>query len=183
MRLFFAIDFPEDIKSALMGYQSQLRDMGATGRFVRRDTLHLTLHFLGETPPSQLAAAKKAAADAASACKPFALTTSNPGSFDKGRGGAVLWLGLERSKALTDLHNCLEGCLEKQGFARDTKTFRPHITMARDANWTSQLPRLDQLSIPAKGITLFESRRDTVTGRYRYIPLHVASFAEDDIRG
>lgn len=180
MRLFIAVDFPEDVKSALMDYQSQLRGMGAIGRFVRRDTLHLTLHFLGETPPSQLAAAKRAVTDAASQCKSFALFTSSLGSFGKGRGGSVLWLGLEENKALIDLHRYLEEALVKQGFVRDTKIFRPHITMARDADWTSQMPKLNRLTIPAKGITLFESRRDTVTGRYRYIPLQVTDFAKDD---
>ena len=181
MRLFIAVDFPEDVKSALMDYQSRLQDMGATGRFVRRDTLHLTLHFLGETPSSRLAAAKKAVTDAASQCKSFALVTSLPVSFDKGRGGSVLWLGLEKNKALIDLHRCLEDALVKQGFVRDTKIFRPHITMARDADWISQLPKLNRLTIPAKGITLFESRRDTVTGCYRYIPLQVTDFVKDDI--
>lgn len=176
MRLFYAIDFPEEIKSALMRYQSDLRSIGTTGRFVRRDTLHLTLHFLGETPPSQLMKAKKAADQAAATCAPFSLCTASPGSFAKGRGGEVLWLGLEPCKALLDVQGQLEDCLERQEFKKDTKPYRPHITMARDADWSTDLPKLDPLTIPADGITLFESRRDVSTGRYRYIPLHIASF-------
>ena len=59
MRLFYAILLSEEMKQALVGAQDFLRAQGIQGNYTRRENLHLTLAFLGET--DRLSAARRAA--------------------------------------------------------------------------------------------------------------------------
>ena len=49
MRLFVAINLSENIKNALLKAQSDLKNQGFYGNFTRRENMHLTLAFIGET--------------------------------------------------------------------------------------------------------------------------------------
>ena len=54
MRLFIAITLPQQTKLNLVRNIEQLKAFATSGNFVSEDNLHITLHFLGETPESQL---------------------------------------------------------------------------------------------------------------------------------
>ena len=56
VRLFFAIDLPEGAKDLLLGTAVHLAENvpKQAVRWVRREQLHLTLRFLGDTAVSQL---------------------------------------------------------------------------------------------------------------------------------
>ena len=47
MRLFLAINFPEDVKNALSSGMTALARRGVRANWSRRENLHLTLEFLG----------------------------------------------------------------------------------------------------------------------------------------
>ena len=65
LRLFVAIDLPEDVRESLGRLQSDLRRHDLPGlRWTRPEGVHLTLKFLGETPASSLAAIEGALARA-----------------------------------------------------------------------------------------------------------------------
>jgi len=48
MRLFIAIQFEENILNALTAFQNDMRCMGVTGNYTKRENLHLTLAFIGD---------------------------------------------------------------------------------------------------------------------------------------
>jgi 2'-5' RNA ligase len=61
MRLFFAITFPDRIKTALADISQRLQAQLPSGHWTRRENYHLTLVFLGEMTPTQASAAKTVA--------------------------------------------------------------------------------------------------------------------------
>lgn len=97
--------------------------------------LHVTLHFLGDTPSSQVENISAAACVAASEFTPFALALTEPGTFGPRSAPRVLWCGLaepaEPGGSLAALHAALGARLSASGFATEARPFRAHVTLAR----------------------------------------------------
>ncbi|WP_372661406.1 RNA 2',3'-cyclic phosphodiesterase [Cohnella sp.] len=97
--------------------------------------LHVTLHFLGETPASRVRDIGDAAAGAAAETSRFVLTLTEPGTFGPPSAPCVLWCGLAEPAApggaLAALHAALGARLCASGFATEARPFRAHVTLAR----------------------------------------------------
>lgn len=170
MRLFFALVPPEELCRALDRAARQLAAGCGRGRPVRRENLHLTLAFLGETERRRRA---EAAMDRA-LVPAFPLRTAHPGRFS-GRDGALWWVGFAPSPPLLEFRRRLAEALEEEGLWYDPKPFRAHLTLGRGLSprpefdleaWGAQLPGRRWWVDRA---VLMESRREA--GGLRYIPL------------
>ena len=60
MRLFFALLLPDEALPMLQAVQNRLASCAQAARLTKPENLHLTLAFLGETPPEKLSQAKDA---------------------------------------------------------------------------------------------------------------------------
>jgi RNA 2',3'-cyclic 3'-phosphodiesterase len=136
MRLFVAIDLPEMVKDHLDSLQSCL----PTARWVRRQQMHLTLFFLGETERIQGIKDALASIEAPA----FALTLAGVGRFPKRQKQPprVLWVGIDDEPALAQLHQKITTALAEIGVKPEDRPFSPHITLAR-FNTREPLPEVD----------------------------------------
>jgi 2'-5' RNA ligase len=101
-------------------------------RWVLGEQLHLTLRFLGPTPPERVAAAAAAAATAALPQAPFEVRLLGAGGFPSPARPRVVWLGLASGVAeLTALAGRLEEELAARGWPPEGRPFRAHLTLAR----------------------------------------------------
>lgn len=98
------------------------------GRATRRDTIHLTLAFLGDVPESRLAELGEVAAAVRGAA--FDLRLDRLGYWQHNH---LLWAGGETPAALTALHGALRKALAAGGFKVDGegRSFAPHVTLVR----------------------------------------------------
>lgn len=170
-RLFAAVAFSQEEKARLAEAAQLLRGVCPSGRFIRPELLHITLHFFGETPLARLAAIEAAIRQAASACQGFSMATGRAGLFGRD-GRAVLWIGIgQGAEALKGLQAQLATALAGQGFPLESRPFRAHITVARDvsASGTPAALMLPEIQLQANAITLMEST--TASGRLEYRPL------------
>src|SRR3972149_198825 len=96
LRLFVAIDLPEDVRESLGRLQTDLRrhDLSSL-RWTRPEGVHLTLKFLGATPAPWVTATEAALARAVRGIPSFRLTLGAPGTFGGRRGPRVLWVDVE----------------------------------------------------------------------------------------
>lgn len=134
MRLFIAAE-PRGAEDALAETLAVLRE-SVHGRFVAPDSLHVTLAFLGEVPVARVDDAIEAVSRAcARADGPFAVKLGELGSFGK-PSRATLWQGLRDHGELARLADAVRDELASCGFAFDTKKFRAHITLMRNADLT-----------------------------------------------
>jgi len=133
LRLFVAIDLPEDVRESLGGLQADLRRHDLPGlRWTRPEGVHLTLKFLGETPATSLAAIESALARAVRGVPSFRLALGAPGTFGGRRGPRVLWVDVEGElPPLQRLQAAVERELAAVGFAPEEREFSPHLTLAR----------------------------------------------------
>jgi 2'-5' RNA ligase len=133
-RIFIAIDISDEARRRAAAHIDELRTGVKNLRvgWERPEKLHLTLKFLGDVTNERLEKLKGAVEQAASLAGPFDLRTGKTGVFPSIRKARVLWLGLEDAGGeLQRLHRILETECEKAGFARETRDFKPHLTIAR----------------------------------------------------
>jgi 2'-5' RNA ligase len=141
MRVFIAIDLPEEIRNRLAAMQNELRSTTNTVRWVNAETSHLTLKFIGEIAEQRLDDID--AALAGLTWKPFPVVVQGVGFFPGTRSPRVFWAGLQAS-TMEGLTQEIDTRLERAGFDREKRAFRPHITLAR-----SKSARIDAALVAA----------------------------------
>jgi 2'-5' RNA ligase len=129
MRLFFAIELPDPIKSALGALQAP---HASDYRWVDPSLMHVTLAFLGEQPPERLPELEAIGTVAAGSARAFRLSIGVTGTFGSRRTPRVLWVGLAGDlAALNRLHATLADGLRSAGFGVEDRPFAAHISLAR----------------------------------------------------
>jgi 2'-5' RNA ligase len=146
--LFVAVELPDELKRALEEAITRLKHAGADEglRWVRPEGIHLTLKFLGATPPDRVPAIVEALREqlrGMNAC------TLQPAGFDAFHGGKkaatfrtwresyahnirVIFVGLTGEvDALGALAERVEVALNPLGFNRENRPFFGHLTLAR----------------------------------------------------
>ena len=177
MRTFIAVEFDKVTKNNLSQLQDKIKEDCKRGNFTTKDNLHLTLRFLGEVEADDLENVALAMEETASANRSFPLVFDKVGYFDRG-DKCIIWVGVDKSKALVRLYETLEKNLGKQGFKRERANFLPHITISRETSLFYSKKILTEKFKPdfdgmiVKEISLMESKR--VNGRLIYKKLYGA---------
>ncbi len=145
IRAFLAIEMPQDVRSALVTIQQDLkrkieRTVGGQVRisWVRPASMHLTLRFLGDMPDESIEPLHVAIEQAVLVHQPIHLTLERLGTFPRPQQPRVLWAGPSESweqgpdaQRLRALHRTIEDCCQAADFAPDSRPFSPHLTLAR----------------------------------------------------
>jgi RNA 2',3'-cyclic 3'-phosphodiesterase len=160
------------------------RDTGrwSRPRWVRAESLHITLRFVGLTPDEAIPDLAAAVDEAAAGVAAFPCRLEAAGSFPPGPRPRVLWIGTgEGSAGLGALAGRLEDALAARGWPRDERGFTPHLTIARTDGVAVGGAIADDLRRAVTGldaawtadrVVLFESI--TGGGPARYVSLHEA---------
>ncbi|MDO9575002.1 MAG: RNA 2',3'-cyclic phosphodiesterase [bacterium] len=131
MRLFVAIELPEDIREELVVVEEKLENF-FKARWVAKDNIHLTLKFLGDVEEKMLEDIKKTVSEISQKNHRFDLTLEDIGGFPNLKRPRVLWIGVEQGKKNT---MCLMEQLEKEltnfGIKPEKREKSPHITIGR----------------------------------------------------
>ena len=126
MRLFIAIQFDEEILNALTDFQEELKRLGVTGNYTKRENCHLTLAFIGDygNPEEVLDVMEQVAFE------PLEIRLEGVGSF-----GDLFWVGLSENQELFGYVKRQRRALSEQGIPFDRKRFSPHITLIRKCSY------------------------------------------------
>lgn len=169
MRTFIAIDIPESIRAEIRALMESLRAAAPRLRWVRPAGLHITLKFIGETPPAKVEQVKQLLA-ALPPAEPIQIAIRQTGFFPNQRRPRSFWLGVEAGPALAKLAAQIDKELAGLGIAQEARDYRPHLTLARidgDMN-VERLPetlegithkdRIDMGTFQAAEYFLYESK-------------------------
>jgi len=133
IRSFIAIELPDEVKSALAQLQAQLK----TGKqlpvkWADPYSIHLTLKFLGNIDVNKIREITGAIEAAAQGISPFHLEVKDLGVFPNFKRTRVVWVGVSGEVAqLSQLQQRIESNLAPLGFAPESRSFTPHLTLAR----------------------------------------------------
>lgn len=133
-RVFCANELPQTARGLVLGHIARLKEKvpHAKASWARDANLHLTLKFLGEIPTASVAEFSKAVSLAVTNVQPFSIRLEQTGIFPAHGQPRVLWIGInDLSSRLARLHARLEEESARVGFAKETRPFHPHLTIAR----------------------------------------------------
>jgi 2'-5' RNA ligase len=131
VRLFLAINLPDDVRAEVTAATAALRAEVPELSWVHADRLHLTLKFLGEVEENRLDELTAAMATVAGQHRELLMTLGGIGAFPNFRRARVVWMGIEQEARLELLHHDIELACESLGFEVEGRAFRPHLTLAR----------------------------------------------------
>lgn len=149
MRSFIALDLPTELADDTAALARAL-SAAMEGRFLPRDTYHLTLAFLGDIDDAEAARAMDALDEAVDKQRgseaSILLSSDGLGKFGRPQD-ATLWLGIAKTPALEALAANLRDALRARDLPCDDKAFLPHITLGRRV-------RIPKGSLPALAFPL-----------------------------
>jgi 2'-5' RNA ligase len=124
IRLFAALALPDEIGQPLLTRQHGLE--GARWRPL--EALHITLRFFGEVRED--VAADLDSELATVTMPPLDLILEGVGFFGEGADIHAVWAGVGANEGLNRLHHACERAARRAGLASDTRSYRPHVTLA-----------------------------------------------------
>jgi len=133
-RIFAAIELSTGIRDRIQQHIQQLRTAvpECQPSWSRVENMHLTVKFFGDVEQSKVARIADAAARAVKNFSPFPIQITGSGAFPKQSQPRVLWIGVEDpSGLLSQLQKQFEVDCEEEGFQREERPFKPHLTIAR----------------------------------------------------
>ncbi len=125
MRLFIAIEIPEEVKRILIDAQ---RKIVFPGKATNVSDFHLTLKFLGEVDEKKVNAVVSELSKIS--FSKFDVHLSGVGVFPDRNAARVMWVGIEPHKEIMELQSKVDGATRKLGFELDNN-FHPHLTLSR----------------------------------------------------
>ena len=129
MRLFTAIDIPEEVRSRLRALLEQWKPL-ARINWSPVYNLHITTKFIGEWPEAKLEEIKRALRNIPSEGA-FDVSVRGLGWFPNDRHPRVLWAGVEAGQPLVALAHAADQAVAGLGGPVETRPYSPHLTLAR----------------------------------------------------
>ncbi len=145
IRSFIAIELSGEVKQALTRLQGRLKSGSRTPvRWVDSNSIHLTLKFLGDIDLTMTGKITAVMEEAVRGMSPLHLEISGLGVFPNPRRVQVVWVGLTgEAKRLVQLQKLIEAGLTPLGFAAESRSFTPHLTLARVRDRATPYERQD----------------------------------------
>jgi RNA 2',3'-cyclic 3'-phosphodiesterase len=138
IRTFIAVELDSTLKQAIAGVQESLKRelhslaAGTRLQWVRVDSIHLTLKFLGDIEEGQVGEIVYALEEVGRAHEPFSVDVKGFGVFPTLRAPRVLWMGFSgQTERLSRLAQSIDATLLPFGFQLEPKPYTPHLTLAR----------------------------------------------------
>jgi RNA 2',3'-cyclic 3'-phosphodiesterase len=147
VRAFIAVHPSAEIVENLAELRAQLRVDLPDSAVRWSDQLHLTTQFLATIDDAHVNEYLIAIRSACAGTKPFTLCSSGMGCFPTAHQPRVVWAGLSGEvEQLQKLKQSLDKALEPLGYIRETRAFKPHLTIARvrqlNARQRQKMPKL-----------------------------------------
>jgi 2'-5' RNA ligase len=130
VRVFVALDIPEDVRAAISALIARLRPVCRAARWVRIEGAHVTLKFVGEVKSDEIEPIRSSLSRIRIPGT-IELKFRNVGFFPNERRPRVFWAGIEAGAELGALAAAIETSLEPLGIAKEERAFSPHLTLAR----------------------------------------------------
>jgi len=150
-RLFIGLWPDDSVRDAVCAHQRRWA-WPSRAATVRRDKLHLTLHFLGAVPPDRVAGLVQALYG------PFNAFELHLDHADLFRGGIAVLRTRSVPAALTALHRHLHRTLDALQMPSARDRLVPHVTLARKAQDALPPPEPPDIRWHVSGYALVESR-------------------------
>lgn len=163
MRLFIALDIDDAIRQRIARFVEGVRSFAPHARWVKEESLHVTLKFVGEQPDATLEAIQQSLSTISA--PPCEIQFRDYGFFPTAKSARVLWIGIDSGPELAALASTVDEKLSPLGLPKEKRKFSPHLTLARAPGGSGSPRRL-------KG--------DRPNRVFEYMQLKLANFSTPD---
>ncbi len=129
MRLFIALDLAGDIRERISRFMDGVREFAPDAHWVRPESLHVTLKFIGEQPEAMVEQIKHALSLVS--VEAISISFRGFGFFPTARSARVFWVGIAADPQLAGLAKAVDDAIAPLGVAKEERPFSPHLTLAR----------------------------------------------------
>lgn len=159
MRLFVALDIDDAIRERIARWMEGVRNFAPEARWVKEESLHLTLKFIGERADAEVEDIKQALASVRA--PGTAIEFCGYGFFPTIKSARVFWIGMKAGPELAAVAAAVDQELGALGIPTEDRKFSPHLTLARTAGGSGS-PR--------------RSKEDRRTNTFRVLQEKIAAF-------
>jgi RNA 2',3'-cyclic 3'-phosphodiesterase len=131
MRLFIALDIDDAIRERIIRFVDGVGNFAPDARWMKPESLHVTLKFVGEYPDTSVET-MKAALTTVSVRAPE-IHFRGYGFFPTAKSARVFWIGMDTGPELPLLAAAIDAQTASLGVPKEDRPFSPHITLARSA--------------------------------------------------
>ena len=129
MRLFIALDIDESMRERIRRFMDGVSGFAPDARWVRPESMHITLKFIGEKPAEAVELIKQELAEIRSEAMNIAVRGF--GFFPSAKAPRVFWIGIESGPQLAALAAAVDDATGKVGIPKEDHPYSPHLTLAR----------------------------------------------------
>lgn len=129
MRLFIALDIETVIRESIARFMQGVREFAPDARWVRPESLHVTLKFIGERPAEDVMESKRSLSQINAL--PVTLSFRGYGFFPTPKAPRVFWIGIEAGPELSQLAGAVDNSTAALGIEKEDHAYTPHLTLAR----------------------------------------------------
>jgi 2'-5' RNA ligase len=155
MRVFIGIDLDPEIRAKIARFLEGVQGFAPDARWVRPDSLHVTLKFIGEEKPERVEAITECLRQVQGAA--LEIRFAGHGFFPTAKAPRVFWIGIQASSHLAELAGSIDVAVSELGIPREDRPFSPHLTLAR-AGGGSGSPRRRKGDGPSAIFAVLEKR-------------------------
>jgi RNA 2',3'-cyclic 3'-phosphodiesterase len=129
MRLFIALDIDDAIRGRITRFVEGVNGFAPEARWVKAESLHVTLKFIGEQPEAAVEQIKRTLTKVAG--KTTEVHFRGYGFFPTPKSARVFWIGMDAGPELAMLAAAVDGATSSVGIPHEDRVFSPHLTLAR----------------------------------------------------
>jgi 2'-5' RNA ligase len=129
MRVFVGIDLDDEIRTKIARLLAGVCGFAPDARWVSPESLHVTLKFIGEQKPEQVAAITERLQLVKG--KSAEIRFAGHGFFPTAKAPRVFWIGIQAGPELAELASSIDSALAELPIRREERPFNPHLTLAR----------------------------------------------------
>jgi RNA 2',3'-cyclic 3'-phosphodiesterase len=182
-RVFCAVELPDHVRARLQEHIAHLRKAvpDAAASWSRVENIHLTLKFFGNVALDRIPKISAAATRTTEQFSKFQIGVGNTGVFPRASRAQVLWIGVnDPTGKLSNLQKRLEEECAIEGFEKENRAYKPHLTIARlrkpegarqlaDTHLNTNFPTIE---VQLHELVVFRSELSSKGSRYTAISRH-----------
>ena len=129
MRLFIALDIDDAIRERIGRFVDGVRNFAPDARWVKKESLHVTLKFIGEQPDEKVEAIQQSLGGISAGTPEIHFR--GYGFFPNPKSARVFWVGMKAGPELAALAAAIDDRMPALGISKEERAFSPHLTLAR----------------------------------------------------
>jgi 2'-5' RNA ligase len=155
MRIFVALDIDDSIRERIARFVEGVHGFAPDVRWVRPESMHVTLKFIGEKPEQVVGEIRQALETID--CGAVEIRFRGHGFFPSPKAPRVFWIGIEAGPQLASLAAKVDEKMASLGIPKEEHVFSPHLTLARRGGGSAS-PRLRKEDVPNRGFQRLQEK-------------------------